>query len=343
MQFMSIHSFTVLMILAWFFALGSLDLPHMLYENIYTYKFQPYNSFRIKCNAVNDFRKAGFNFQSAEGMNVDMLFKIIEKTEKDTKDSDKKQGEDTKLEEPKVLPEELEKIRELITKYTLSAWALEDDYGYVYRECLTKELKDCTYPYVDMWFLGAGMGLLYVAGIASVIFNFPFIGKLLKKFPITAVVFTVLQGVGLLTYEPDLPFFAVFIVTMVSIFWGAMANRYKGDCQSVLDAKEEWYDDVPTYAVGGSLSLILIQTALAQRKKAQVREVLKNRIQVLKKKKEMSEKEKWKNFMSAGSTLDGFVEQFSGQRLDQPWKPDTSVKIPKMSNSFKKLGGLKKK
>lgn len=61
---MFIHSFTMLMILAWFFALGSLKFPHWLYENGYTYYVQPYNSFRIKCNAVNDFRKAGFNFQS---------------------------------------------------------------------------------------------------------------------------------------------------------------------------------------------------------------------------------------------------------------------------------------
>lgn len=284
MEFMFIHSFTMLMILAWFFALGSLDLPHVVYENTYTYMFQPYNSFRIKCHTVNDFRMAGLDFQSAENdMNFDLLFKEAE--------------EGTQL-------------KELFTKYSLSTWAIEDDFGYPFRECLTKELKDCTYPYWDMWYLSTGMGLLYVAGIASVIFNLPMIGKILKKFPITAVVSTVLQSVGLLTYEPDLPFSAVFIVVMVSIYWGAVANRYKEDCQSVIDSKEEWYDKVPAYAFGGSVSLMLVQTALAERKKSQVRELLKNKIQELKKKKEMSEKEKWKNFMSAGngSLLDKFVK-----------------------------------
>lgn len=295
MQF--IHSFTMLMILAWFLALGSLDLPHILYENIYTYMFQPYNSFRIKCHAVNDFRKARFNFQSAENLNFDLLLKIIDKAETE----ETTQGETDAESIPQVLPEELTKFKKLVTKYNLSDWAIEDDFGYEYRECLTKELKDCTYPHWDMWYLSAGMGLLYVAGIASVIFNFPMIGKLLKRFPITAIVSTVLQGIGLLTNEPDLPFFAVFIVVMVSIYWGAMANRYKEDCQSVMDSKEEWYDKVPTYAIGGSLSLMLVQFALNERKMSQIRESLKNKIEHLKKKKEMSENQKWKNFMAAGT------------------------------------------
>lgn len=38
----------------------------------------------------------------------------------------------------------------------------------------------------------------------------------------------------------------------LSIYWGAMTNRYKEDCQSVIDSKEEWYDKVPSYAVRGS-------------------------------------------------------------------------------------------
>lgn len=322
MEFMFIHSFTMLMILAWFFALGSLDLPHVMYENMYTYMFQPYNSFRIKCHAVNDFRKEGFNFQSAENaMSFDLLFNIIEKAEEGFQEAEEaKEAEEAegKTKKPQVLPEELTKLKELFTKYSLSTWAIEDDFGYPFRECLTKELKDCTYPYWDMWYLSTGMGLLYVVGIASVIFNLPMIGKILKK----SVVSTVLQSIGLLTYEPDLPFFAVFIVFMVSIYWGAVANRYEEDCQSVIDSKKEWYDKVPAYAVGGSVSLMLVQTALAERKKSQVRELLKNRIQELKNKKEMSEKEKWKNFMSAGSgsRLDKFVNKFGGgQRLDQKW------------------------
>jgi hypothetical protein len=331
----------MLMILEWFFALGSLDFDNSFYENMYTYMFQPYNSFRIKCNAVNDFRKAGFNFQNEKSaMNFDILLKTtIEQTEKGLKEMEE-ETEGTES-DPRVLPEELTKIKELFTKHSFSNWALEDDFGYAYRDCITKELKDCTYPYWDMWWLSAGMGLLYVAGIASVIFNLPMIGKILKKFPITAVVSTVLQSIGLLTYEPDLPFFAVFIVVMVSIYWGAVANRYKEDCQSVIDSKEEWYDNVPAYAVGGSVSLMLVQTALAERRKSQVRELLKNRIQELKKKKEMSEKEKWKNFMSAGSgsRLDKFVNKFGGgQRLDQKREME---KITSVSNSIKKV--IKKK
>ena len=179
----------------------------------------------------------------------------------------------------------------------MSDWAIEDDFGYPFRECLTKELKDCKYPYWDMWYLSTGMGLLYGVGIASVIFNLSVIGNILRKFPITAVVSTVLQKIGLLTDEPGLPFFAIFIVVMVSIYWGAMANRYQTDCQSVIDSKEEWYDMVPAYAVGGSLSLMLVQTALAERKKSQIKELLKNKIQELKKK---SKSNKWENFMSAG-------------------------------------------
>lgn len=338
MEFKFIHSFTLLTILAWFFALGSLDLPHVVYENMYTYMFQPYNSFRIKCRAVNDFRKAGFNFQSAENpMNFDLLLNIMDKAEEGFQEAEEaKEAEEAegKTKKPQVLPEELTKLKELFTKYSLSNWAFEDDFGYPFRECFTKELKDCTYPYWDMWYLNTGMGLLYVAGIASVIFNLPMIGNLLKRFPITAVVSTILQNIGLLTYEPDLPFFAVFIVAMVSIYWGAVHNRYKEDCQSVIDSKEEWYDKVPGYAVGGSLSLMLVQTALAEGKKSQERELLKNRIQELKKKKEMSEKEKWRNFMSAGSSLDKFVGKYTGQKLDQPYKPGT---IPSVSKSIKRV------
>jgi hypothetical protein len=331
---MFIHYFSVLMVLVWFFALGSLDLPHMLYENSYTYNFQPYNSFRIKCNAVNDFKKAGLNFQSKESdTNFDLLLEMIEENDSDPNDPNQTQ----------ISPGKLSRLKELFTKYSLSDWALEDDFGYNYRECLTKELKDCTYPYWDMWYVSFFMGLLYVAGIASVIFNFPYIGKLLKKFPMTAIVSTALQNFGLLTYEPNFPVFAIFIVVIISIFWGAMANRYKEDCQSVIDAKKEWYDDVPTYATGGSLLLMIIQTILAERKKAQIREVLKHRIQELRTEKEMSEKQKWKDFMSAGSPLDTFVGNHSGQKLDQLWKPNRSVKIPKMSNPLKKLGKLKKK
>jgi len=317
------------MILAWFFALGSLDLPHGLYENTYTYMVQPYNAFRIKCNAVNDFRKAKFNFQNEENaMNFDLLLKTIEKEEEGFKETEESK--------PQVLPEELTRLKELFTKYSLSNWAIKDDHGYVYRECLTKELKDCTYPYWDMWWLSAGMGLLYFAGIASVIFNIPFI----KKVPMLLLISNVLQGVGLLTYEPGFPFYAVFIVVMVSIYWGAMENRYKNDCQSVIDSKEEWYDKVPAYAVGGSVSLMLVQTVLAERKMAQVKLVLKKRIKKLKKEKEMSEKEKWKNFMSAGSRLDKFVEKSSGQKLDQPL--DVGSKINSVSNSIKNLETLKK-
>lgn len=279
MRFMLIHVLTILMIIAWFVALGSLELPHVLYENPFTKKYLPsYNSFRIKCNAVNEFRKSTFNSQSAEGaMNFESLLNIVEPAENGINQSEEKDGEqdgeDTK---PEVFPEEMTTIKELFTKYSFSDWALEDDFGYVYRECLTKELKDCTYPYWDMYGLSFAMGVLYVLGILNIILNFPFIGKRIRIMPYGRIFTIVLRYLGLLTDEQDLPFFSVFIVVMVSIYWGAYANRFKDDCQSVIDAKEGWYDNVPTYAIVGSLLLMLIQFQMAKRETAQLEKLIKN-------------------------------------------------------------------
>jgi hypothetical protein len=324
------------MIIVWFIALGSLKIPFAehIFENAYTYQFQPYNSFRMKCNAINDLKKNGL--EPATALNLELFFKMIEQVEKGIEEESKEQEENEESEgneeePPKIpLPKELEKVKELITKHKVSEWQQEDDYGYPYRECLHKELKDCTYSYYDIWAINIGMVILYVAGILSLIFNFPFIGKLLKRFPITGIVAMVAQTIGLLTYEPDLPFFAVFIVVIVSLYWGALANRYKSDCQSVIDAGEEWYDDVPTYAVGGGFSLMFVQFLIGERRKAQAREELRDRIQERKKKKEMDQAQKNKNFLSGG-LFSGFVK-LSGQKLNQNWDHQP---IPKFSNRFK--------
>lgn len=287
MQF--IHYFTIFNIILWFFALGSLSLPSQLYENIYTYHFQPYNSFRIKCNAINDFKK------------------------------------ENELVDPEVF---LKNVTENLKK---KIWL--DSYGYPYHECLQKDLKDCHYVGTggisgnwDMWLLGLSMGLLYIAGILSIIFNFPFIGKILRRLPITSIVSTIAQTVGLLTYEPDLPFFAIFIVAMVTIFWSAFMIRYQTNCQSVIDAQDEWYDDVPAYAVGGTLAMMVIQFVIDGRRKGQLKEKLKNRIQELKKKKQMAQQQKNQEFLSFGSSYPKLnrlvqISTKGEQKLNQNWNP----------------------
>jgi hypothetical protein len=321
------------MIIVWFIALGSLKIPfaEYIFENSYTYQIQPYNSFRMKCHAINDLKKSGL--EPGAAVNLELFFKIIGQMEKGIEEESKEQeeSEGNEDETPKIpLPKDLEKVKELVTKHKLSNWQQEDDYGYPYRECLSKELKDCTYTYSDIWPISIGMGILYVAGILSLIFNLPFIGKLLKKFPITGIVAMAAQTIGLLTHEPDLPFFAVFIVVIVSLYWGALANRYNTDCQSVIDAGEEWYDDVPTYAVGGGFSLMFVQFLIGERRKAQAREELRDRIQERKKKREIDQAQKNKSFLS-GSLFNGFVK-LSGQKLNQNWNPQP---IPKFSNRFK--------
>ena len=280
----------------WFIALGSLKLPNFFYENIYTYHIQPYNSFRIKCNAINDFRKDCLNIETVGAVINLELFKIILGGENTR--VEKTDAENTKV---KLLPEEMKEIQKLVEKYQLSYWKEEDSYGYPYLECLTKQLKDCSYEGWDMWYLSFLMSLLYVVGIASVIFNLPIMGTALKRFPITRGVAKALMFIGLLLDTPNLPIFAVFIVVIVSMFWGAIANRYQTNCQDVIDAKDEWYDNVPTYAVGGSLAVALIDFLIKEHQVSKIRETIEEKIQVLKNKKANQARAKNNSFLGVGN------------------------------------------
>ena len=162
--------------------------------------------------------------------------------------------------------------------------------------CLTKKLKDCSYEGTgdfwgswDMWYLSFLMSLLYVVGIAGVFFNLPIIGTALRKFPPTGVVAKALTLIRLLNNTPT-PVFAVFIVVIVSMFWGAIANRYQTNCQDVIDAKDEWYDNVPTYAVGGSLSFSLIEFLIKEHQESKISGVL-NKLKKRFKKKQVKARE----------------------------------------------------
>ena len=102
----------------------------------------------------------------------------------------------------------------------------------------------------------------------------------------------VLQKIGLLT---DGPVFAIFIIVIVSIYWAALAERYKEDCQGVIDSKKDWYDYVPVIALTGTVGMILYNSWLMTKRRAEmvnkVRRVktklthLKNRIDKFKLKK----------------------------------------------------------
>ena len=226
---MLIYILTFCIIIAWLLIAGPI-------EDGVT-KDITYPSFRTKCNAINEFKKSGFSFQN------ESLDKIFEKI--------------TNPDE-----EEAEKIKRLKNDYKLNTWKKEDPYS----ECLTKELKDCSYSGSNITVMSIFMGILSFLGIVSFIFT---IIPALKRFPITMIIVGVLQNIGLLTDELV---FAIFIIVIVSIYWAALAERYKEDCQGVIDAKKDWYDYVPVAALTGTVGMTLYKSWLIQKRRSEMRE-----------------------------------------------------------------------